>query len=302
MRVWQERAWNGPRHVLSGGGLIVELALPGAYRRPRFDRSGFITQVTEVKSGRRYCAYETNDGSLERGGAGICSEFGIFEALGYEETRPGEWFPKLGVGLLQKQSEEPYSFAGDYPLQPFHWTVHAETERITFETEPVECRGYAAGYKKTVSVLDSALRIEYELRNAGARPIHTCEYAHNFLSLDGLPVGTAYELELSFPLEVTLMEPDYSPVILRPAASGMRWNGTPEQEFYCRLGGMEGRSPVGWELRHAETGACVGEECDAPAAMLALWGTAHTVSPELFVELRLEPGETVRWTRTYRFG
>ena len=47
-----------------------------------------------------------------------------FTALEYSETKPGESFLKIGVGILTKPDDQPYTFSRLYPVvNPGKWTV-----------------------------------------------------------------------------------------------------------------------------------------------------------------------------------
>lgn len=46
---------------------------------------------------------------------GLYNEFGIENALGFEETEIGDWFHKIGVGLLKKDSNT-YSLNNEYEI------------------------------------------------------------------------------------------------------------------------------------------------------------------------------------------
>src|SRR4030043_185045 len=83
--------------------LAVEIAQPGSlYSGPRFDWTGFITQVTLVSpEGTRhtFCVPESLEPGKGTGGWGLCNEFGNDKAIGYTDAQPGAAFPKLGICL-----------------------------------------------------------------------------------------------------------------------------------------------------------------------------------------------------------
>src|SRR5512146_1592394 len=124
--------------------LKVEIAAPGmVYRRSRFDWTGFVTQVT-LDGRHTFCVPEDPDPHKGTGGIGLCSEFGIEKAVGYADARPGELFPKLGVGLLRKPGDVPYDFFHPYEIEePFPVQVEVTADTARFTAEPLDCRGYA---------------------------------------------------------------------------------------------------------------------------------------------------------------
>jgi hypothetical protein len=45
----------------------------------------------------------------------------------------------------------------------------------------------------------------------------------------------------------------------------------------------------------------MSESNDFAPARVAVWGEAHVISAEVFVDIRLRPGETQSWMRQYHF-
>ncbi len=292
-------------YQLKNEQLRIEIAEVGDYRGSRFDWSGFITGVTLLDGDHSFCVPESLVPGQGTGGAGLCNEFGISGALGYEDTSVGESFPKLGVGLLTRVDDREYDFSRSYPVKPFETVIEKEgTRSITFRMAPDDCRGYAVALVKTVSIDHNRLTVEYELLNAGTKTIITGEYCHNFLGIDGHSIGPDYVLKFPFKLspwadeEETLAGLSFS----QGEAGEVRWDNTPFNPFYFRLPGFEGdKYPWMWELLHGSSGAGVREISRFKVAGAAVWGTGHVVSPEMFIEVKLAPGERKTWSRVYEF-
>ena len=280
---------GGSLVILSSDRLAVEVAEPGAvYRGSRFDWTGTVTQVT-LDGRHTFCGAEPPGGT---GGVGLHNEFGLFAAIGYDEAAPGGRFPKLGVGLLTRPDDGPYQFARPHEIEPFPMSASATSDSAEFAVEPRECRGYAARLVKRLAADGNTLRIGYELENTGAKPLETHEYVHNFLSLDGRTVGPDYRLSVPTAGLGWLTPP------LEAGEGLITWAGTPTEAFYGRTSGFSHATPC-WEL---SCGGLIVRECtDRPWETFALWGTATVVSPEAFVAVRVPPGETFFWQRTYTF-
>jgi hypothetical protein len=233
------------------------------------------------------------------GGIGLCNEFGIMTPIGFASTPVGENFPKLGVGLLHRADDKPYSFFRPYPITPFAMRWEAQAERaVTIVTEPAPCRGYAVRLRKEFVVEANRLDIRYRLENVGERPVATEEYTHNFLALNGAGIGPGYELETSFPLQFAAL-----PEPLRQLAPGrLGFAAAPVKAFYGRIESPGAGANAWWRLTHTPGSAWVRETLDAPLAPFALWGVSHTMSPEAFVQIDLAPGQTLTWQRRYEFG
>jgi hypothetical protein len=275
---------------LSSERLAVEVAEPGAiYRGSRFDWTGTVTQVT-LDGQHTFCGAEPPGGT---GGVGLHNEFGLFVAIGYDEAAPGKPFPKLGVGLLTRPDDGPYQFARPHEIAPFPIIVSATGSAAEFTVEPRECRGYAARLVKRLAVERDTLRIGYALENVGTRPLETHEYVHNFLSLDGLPVGAGYRLAVPTASRDWLTPP------LRADGGEITWAQTPQEAFYGRTSAFAAADSC-WVLTGG--GLRVRECTDRPWMAFALWGTDSVVSPEAFVAVRVPPGETSSWQRTYTFS
>ena len=279
--------------VLKSDALTVQIAAPGTvYRGTRFDWSGFITQVT-LDGRHTFCVSEALDGT-GTGGQGLCNEFGIFDPVGYDEVKAGEWFPKLGVGLLQREDAEPYRFSRPSPLKPFPVQVSVEGSRAVFVCEPLPCRGYAARVTKAVAVEGARLSVGCYLENLGEKPLRTSEYCHNFLAFDRQTIGPDYTLRLPFMTEGRVTAP------LSAWGQEITWIHTPERAFYFP---MEDEHSEGtkWELTHRPSGLAMSETVTPGWFKLTLWGTERVVSPEAFVRIDVAPGETKSWQRDFVF-
>lgn len=287
---------------LSNGILTVDIADIGEYKGTRFDWTGFITQVTLAEGNHTFCVPESLKPGEGTGGRGLCNEFGISRAIGYDEAPIGGWFPKPGVGLLQKDDAQLYRFEKDYNVIPFAKEIEVEKEAVKYRVEPMECNGYAMQLTKTISLQDDQLKIQYDLHNLGDKPFETEEYIHNFIGIDDLPTGKDFELRLPGALKVEEPESSYTEKLLEVSNNRLTWNGNPDRAFYCKLGGWEAsQADYNWELIHKPSGTGVRESGDFPVARMALWGEQHVISPEVFVNISVLPRQSKSWSRIYRF-
>ena len=187
--------------------LAVTIAEPNVENNTyRFDRAGFITSVV-LDGTIEFCGDEHGGTN----GVGLCSE--ITTDVESSEVEIGAKFPKFGVGLLTKNEDRPYFFMGRYETDPFEVRYECTGNKAVFCTEPKEIDGFALRQKKTVSVHDNVLSVDFEVENAGFRDFEYSEYCHNFLTLDFDGVRNSYNLNMqmgnaSFPYEWRLM---YSP-------------------------------------------------------------------------------------------
>jgi hypothetical protein len=309
--------------------LHVDIAPPGtAYQGTRFDWTAFITQVT-LDGRHTFCVPESYEPGQGTGGVGLCNEFGIDVPIGYDDAQPGDRFPKLGIGLLVRD-EAPYRFAHPYEIaERFPIQIETAADQARFTVEPLACRGYAARLVKTVSVQDAQLAIEYRLENVGSQALRTVEYCHNFIGIDGHSIGPDYCLRVPYPIQFEPLPPGMLrqalPGVLRKVApdwllrrilegmiqrrgsilvaegSELTLNAVPERAFYRRLLGYSQTDQAQWALTHTPSGVGIRETDDFAPARVAVWGTTHVISAEIFVSLDLQPGEVQTWSRRYQF-
>jgi len=89
--------------------------------------------------------------------------------------------------------------------------------------------------------------------------------------------------------------------ILVVEGSELSLNAVPERPFYRRLLGYAPTDQAQWELVHTPSGVGMRELDDFAPVRVAVWGTTHVISTEVFVEIDLQPGETQTWSRRYEF-
>lgn len=289
-------------YTLSNDVLRVDIADVGDYRGSRFDWTGAISQVTLLQGNHSFCVPESLVPGVGTGGRGLCNEFGISRAIGYDNAPAGGWFPKLGVGLLQKPNTLPYNFNLDYLVNPSKVSVRVDLHEVKFTVQPMECRGFSMLLSKTVSINQDTLNIAYELHNLGSKSFQTDEYVHNFVGIDANEVGEDYELR--FPGGIRIEEPEssYTNELLVAAGGKITWKRKPDRPFYCKL--VADKTSGGefhWELLHAPSRIGIRESGDFPISQMILWGERHVISPEVFVNIDLSPGQSQQWNRTYQF-
>jgi hypothetical protein len=283
--------------ILENERLRVEIAdLGKVYGGARFDWTGFITQVT-LDGKHSYCVPESLKAGEGTGGIGLCNEFGIFRPIGYDDARPGEKFPKLGVGLLTRPDAGPHDFAAPYAIEPFPMRMTGGADRVVYEVDPLPCRGYEARLRKTIQLAGAGFDVVYELENVGRWPIRTHEYNHNFVAIDGRPPGPGYSLRLPkgiVPIAVT------PPLTLE--GRDVLWSAGVTSPFLNPAPGpyphVEGAF---WELTRQPGGVGLREIVNFPPEHFAIWCTPHLIGPEVFIAINLKAGGRMSWTRRYEF-
>lgn len=293
--------------VLTNDRLRVEIAEPG--ERPndtfRFDRAGFISDVI-LDGDTHFGANEPmNLRHLSSGGRGLCCEFSADFAT---DVAVGEYFPKLGVGLIRQDSQLGYQFAHKYEdVQPYPVRYSHTATSASFVSEPVPCQGIAAEVKKTIRIEGNSLILEASITNCGEKEIVTEEYCHNFLSIDGMAISPDYRLE--FPDMNDLGQGrlegfagyDHSNLIADGRTIRFEKCETDVSLSLLSTANATVGESFRWSLHHEGAQASVTGIDRVKPTNLLLWATDHIVSAEIIQTIRIEPGQTHSWSRQWIF-
>ena len=285
-------------YLLQNDQLELHIDLPQeGYQLARFDWCGKITQV--FFRGISLTGTERTDVDPHLCGRGLYNEFGMDPPPGFAEAAIGEWFHKIGIGLLKKEEEE-YQFHKAYQIRPAQFSVDPTPEKLVLSCISETVHGYAYVLRKEIELLESSFVIHYELRNIGKKAISTPEYSHNFLCIDQALMDKDYQLSFPFSIQPQqfgkTVNPEQAVLFGQQDCS---FSHTPHFPFFFSyLSGGE-MVEARWELIHQKHKIGIREIGSFTTNKVNLWGWTHVISPELFVELKVGPGETKTWSRTY---
>ena len=195
-----------PQTEISNGLIQAKIYLPdakeGYYQGTRFDWSGNMPSLKFA--GHEYFGqwFTTYSPEIHDVIMGPVEEF---TALDYPETKPGESFVKIGVGVLTKPDDEPYAFARLYPVvNRGKWDVKLEPDQVLF-SHVLNDNAYSYKYEKCVQLVKGKpeLLLSHTLKNTGSKTIETSVYDHNFFVIDNQPVGPGYSITLPFDIKGT---------------------------------------------------------------------------------------------------
>jgi hypothetical protein len=297
-----------PQAEISNSRVRAKLYLPdaqnGYYRGTRFDWSGVIASLE--CEGHSYFGkwFERYDPKLHDAITGPVEEFFTNGAgLGYDEAKPGESFVKIGVGALRKPNEPSYSSFNSYDIvDSGKWSVKKGTDWIEFTHQLADTAGYAYTYRKTLRLpKDKAeLVLEHSLKNTGRKPIPTHAYNHNFFMLDEQPSGPDFVVKFPFDLRATADLKGLAEirgkelVYLQELQKG--------QTVFTNLEG-HGSGAQDYDIRveNRKTGAGVRQTGDRPLSKVVFWSIRSNVSPEPYIEMKVEPGKEEKWRIRYEF-
>ncbi len=278
-------------HVLSRDGVRVEIEVASdrlqAQFGPRFDRTASVRSVSV-------------DGVELLGPWGLSDEFGLFGdgVLGYETAAVGETFLKIGVGRLVRDTPESYQFDHPYPMAtsfPVETMTGEQALSVSQRSTGEGPRQYL--YHKSYELhAGDALTIRYELTNTGTVPWTFEHYNHHWFRLQDVPVGPGYAVATGFDLpeaDTTLRHAPRTLEMLAPLGAG-------GAAYYAGdLQGVTANANT-FSVR-VNDAAVVQYQADSAPHRFALYADADGFCPEVFVRAALEPGETTRWSATYRF-
>ena len=289
---------KGELRVLRSSALTVQISRSGsAYRRPRFDRTGQIAQVT-LADGGTFLGEDSRPEPACCGGFGLMNEFMPSDQGTYDRARPGTGrFLKMGVGVLARTTAEAYSQKQDYPaVRRAGLCEEMDEDAYRAQLWQPIFQNYSYRLLREITVRDNRLCSRYTLWNLGTGLLSFDEYAHNFYRLGNDMSAWAVDLQPGFPVYAAAaqgMADTNGRLRLLPFA------GT---SFSCLADWQRSDGKhLSMTVCRPDNGLCVQETLDAPLARCAVWALPDTLCPELIARLNAAPGGVTVWTRTYTF-
>jgi hypothetical protein len=216
---------------------------------------------------------------------------------GYNDAPLENAFLKIGVGLLQRTRITPYRFWEPHPVlthAPTRLISHDQTHACFEQTLPRQ-GAWGFRYRKTYTVNPARRQITilYELENLSLHPIEVDQYNHNWLALH--PASAAHPWTISTSLTPSL------PAILasQPPSPSLTFSHVPAEPRYF-MKAQNSPSPESHTVV-SDGRKTVRMLCHFPASRFALFTQGHLLAPEVFAHLRILPGESAQWKRTYQF-
>lgn len=274
----------------------------GYYQGTRFDWSGNMPSL--VYNGHEYFGQWFKNYSPQIHDV-IMGPVEEFTALDYPEIKPGNSFVKIGVGVLTKPDDQPYTFSRLYTVvNPGKWTVNPKHDQVQFIHE-LNDKEYSYKYEKIVQLIKDKpeLLLAHTLKNTGSRTIETSVYDHNFFVIDKQPVGPGYVVRLPYNIKSEGVDKisDFSEIRGKEIVY-LRNVNTDENIYYKNLAGYgPGAGDYDIRIENLTTGAGVRITCDQPFLKLAFWCCATTLCPEPYIKLKVEPGKEISWNIRYEF-
>jgi hypothetical protein len=298
-----------PRAKIASKSILAELYLPdaenGYYRATRFDWSGVIASLSY--HGHNYFGvwFPKYDPKLHDAISGPVEEFRTGDSgLGYEEAKTGGTFLRIGVGVLRKPDEPRFQQFKTYEIvDPGKWSVQTKRDSVEFVqavTDPSS--GYAYLYRKVVRLSrdQPQMVIEHSLKNTGKRLIETNVYNHNFFVIDGQPSGPDFVVK--FPFDLTATRDRLGSGTTHGGELTYAQELPAGQSVFTELTGF-GSESKDFDIRveNKKVGAGVRVRGDQPLWKVVFWSIRTVLSPEAYINMKIEPGREFHWKLTYDF-
>ena len=294
-----------PQTEISNGLIRARIYLPdskkGYYQGTRFDWSCNMPSL--VCNGHEYFGQWFTKYSPEIHDV-VMGPVEAFTPLDYTETKPGDSFLIIGVGVLTRPDDKPYAFTRVYPIvNKGKWKVKKQPDQVRFIHELTD-KNYSYKYEKTVHLVKdkNEMVLEHTLKNTGNRTIETSVYDHNFFVIDKQPVGPGYVVRLPFNITG---EGQGIGELAKFDGKNIEFirNLKGDETVFC--GGLTGFGDTekDYDIRIENQTARAGVRitCDRPFLKLNFWCCTTTLCPEPYIKIKVEPGKEFSWKIRYEF-
>lgn len=281
---------------LSNNRLNITFADKTDYQAARFDHCGIIKDIIlDNKYSFATTEVLTDDELQNTRGIGLCNEFGLESALGFEENI--DYFIKIGVGEVVNSNDASSNLM--VKKDNSHTDIHESftSKSATFKLTQSSENGYAYEYEKKIVLVDNTIEIYTTLKNTGERFIDTAEYYHNFINLDNDKIDENYVLTVDSIPSNWHSEPVGQ---LKINENTFYFTEKVSEVFYARAYNPNGMST--WTLTNKKTGLSMSEHSENKVTKFAIWGLPHVYSSELFTDIKIATNETYTNKRTFSFN
>lgn len=300
-------AQDVPNIRLSNGLIKAKVFLPdsehGFYKGARFDWAGVIPQL-EFKGHSFFGKWFVwpQDSTKQNT---IMGPVEAFDPLGYQETKTGGHFVKIGIGILENKDDTKYYFGYPYKIvDTGQWTIKHNENRVEFKHRLTN-GPYPYSYTKSIEFLEgvATMRISHTLKNSGSQIIDTKVFNHNYFVIDDNNVDAGYKIK--FPFKIVANDPSLGSFakIENNQIRFISGLGENEHVFIRSVEGYNDTDSQDFNITYESSNAGVGINItgDRPLSRLVFWAATKTACPELYVDIKVAPGESFSWTLTYIF-
>lgn len=291
---------------ISNGTLTITLHAPdsanGYYRGTRFDWAGAFESIYYRKC--NYCEPWFESYSPTAHDA-ICGPAEEFSPIGFESTKAGYPFLKIGVGILERPDDKPYDrFRLHRIIDEGKRLTESSSNFVRF-THIIESKdtGYSYEYIKEIELVSkNGFAIKHSLRNTGTKILEGDVYNHNFFTLGLLRTGPSRKLRFPFTPDGNWRE-DYSEVKFTEEGIIFEKELEKGQSVFSgnihKAGKGFNDSPNSFFLSEAQTGHHVKMDCDVSMSHAAFWAYHRIACIEPYIDFKIEPGKVFNFDIIY---
>ncbi|MEK6795901.1 MAG: discoidin domain-containing protein [Spirochaetota bacterium] len=314
-----------PSVTLTNGSVELIVYLPDAEkgfgRGPRFDRSAMVgragyrghTWFGQWLPGK-HDPVDAN-ASIGMGGDFGTGQAGAYGALGYDEAKPGETFVRIGVGELRKPMKPEYieynsnavfgyRISFRYTIvRVFPWEIQLAGRFIEFRQDVRDVCGYSFRYTRRIELTPDAPGFVSKcmLENTGGKRIIQSYYNHNFIMIDGKPIGPDYRLTFGFTPQLKDVKKDAAALFSGRTLSFSRLLQANESAGYLLTGSDASAAHSAADIYNSRTKAGLRMTMDAPPVIYNLYITPKVICPEPIITIDVPPGGKKEWQTRYEF-
>jgi len=288
---------------LDNEGLEIVLCEPGTYYKGvRFDNGGVFRRIT--KNGYSFADqwFKTYSPYTHDAVCGCSEEFHEYT---FDSLKPGERFCKIGVGLLVKPDEKPYSIFHHYECADSgEWFFSKDSE--TEATFRHILDGWYEYEKVIVLTSGSSFEIRHRLHWTGSEGFKGFCYNHNFFTFNGIAVDKTRKIDFPFKPAGNWRD-EHDSVALTD--SGIRFSKPImlPSVFMENLHNTAGATPYSFSIEENGHKVSVrgrssvnGMSDLACIDRIVFWSNPEVACVEPYLPIRLEQDETLEWVIEYR--
>lgn len=290
-----------PTLAISNGLINAVLAEPdtvkGYYRANRFEQAGMLLSLDF--QGHTYFPAAPREHNPIDPHTPVGPSEECFDAIAWDDAKPGQPFIKFGVGLYEKSfAAQQAWYNPSWPIRMFEWKTRTGPNWAQFTQDARGPRGWRYRYVKRVVLVPGRpeMRIEHTLVNTGKNEIDIEQYNHNWISIDGALPGDGYSARVP-----------YTPAAVKPSEiihlTGNTISVDASDVAHIDVTGSGSSSSDNRVLISTKkNSATIDIAGDRPLSRAAVFSCPQAFSYEPFVTLHVKPGQTTQWSSTYTFA
>jgi hypothetical protein len=292
--------------ILTHGDMAITIPLPsGTETGTRFDAGSMALRAT-WRGRALFGSYTHLNYPETNTAAGFAEEYDSGDRNlppGFASAGEGEAFLKLAVGALRRGSQPYVSWKTQPVAERGTWHAERGPDWAELRWDSPVVGPTACSLVRRLTLRADGFSVERRLINRGQAAITTEHYAHHFLTFEGRPLATGYEVELGY----TPPAPAEVPAPLRISGRLITIGELPAKWTPTTAAALVLPGPSAAEadtartvtVRHRGLGLALRMVADHPPVRTVIYAAPQVICPESFVDLVAPPGGEVAWRTDY---